>query len=159
MWIFYVFFVLCLLCVCVRLFICVLLCGHLLGKGLLAHVCGVLLWVCHFPIAILRQVWYLIVLIPDLCTLTYFKLLVMYHVYHVKIRTWYAATDNDIAIRQAYAQVCCLLYCSIDYNRVPTGFSHVIKRFSHVPCVSSQNTNKIHCHWRRYWNKPSIYAG
>ena len=27
--------------------------------------------VCHFPIGILGQVWYLIVSIPDLCTLTY----------------------------------------------------------------------------------------
>ena len=27
---------------------------------------------CHFPIGILGQVWYLIVWIPDLCTLTYF---------------------------------------------------------------------------------------
>ena len=26
----------------------------------------------HFPIGILGQVWYLIVSIPDLCTLTYF---------------------------------------------------------------------------------------
>ena len=39
---------------------------------LLALVCGVLLRVCHFLIGILGQVWYLIVLIPDLCTLTYF---------------------------------------------------------------------------------------
>ena len=39
---------------------------------LLALVCGVFLWVCHFPIGILGQVWYLIVSIPDLCTLTYF---------------------------------------------------------------------------------------
>ena len=39
---------------------------------LLALVCGVLLWVCLFPIGILGQVWYLIVSIPDLCTLTYF---------------------------------------------------------------------------------------
>ena len=38
--------------------------------GLLAVVCGVLLWVCHFPVGILGQVWYLIVSIPD--TLTYF---------------------------------------------------------------------------------------
>ena len=38
---------------------------------LLALVCGVLLWVCHFPIGILGQVWYLIVSIPDICTLTY----------------------------------------------------------------------------------------
>ena len=27
---------------------------------------------CHFPIGILGQVWYLIVSIPGLCTLTYF---------------------------------------------------------------------------------------
>ena len=39
----------------------------------LALVCGVYLCVCHFPIGILGQVWYLIVSIPDLCTLTYFK--------------------------------------------------------------------------------------
>ena len=41
---------------------------------LLALVCGVY---CefHFPIGILGQVWYLIVSIPDLCTLTYFELI------------------------------------------------------------------------------------
>ena len=39
---------------------------------LLALVCGVQLWVCHFPIGTLDQVWYLIVSIPDLCTLTYY---------------------------------------------------------------------------------------
>ena len=38
----------------------------------LALVSGVKLRVCHFPIGILGQVWYLIVSIPDLCTLTYF---------------------------------------------------------------------------------------
>ena len=36
---------------------------------LLALVC--LTVSCHFPIGILGQVWYLIVSIPDLCTLTY----------------------------------------------------------------------------------------
>ena len=40
---------------------------------LLALVCGVKLCVCHFPIGILGQVWYLIVSIPDLCALTYFN--------------------------------------------------------------------------------------
>ena len=40
---------------------------------LLALVCGVQLEVCHFSIGILVQVWYLIVSISDLCTLTYFK--------------------------------------------------------------------------------------
>ena len=38
----------------------------------LALVCGVWLWVSHFSIGILAQVCYLIVSIPDLCTLTYF---------------------------------------------------------------------------------------
>ena len=28
---------------------------------------------CHFPISILGQVWYLIVSIPSLCTITYFN--------------------------------------------------------------------------------------
>ena len=62
--------VLCLLCfVCVGLYV---LCGHLLGKGWpLCSRLWCLLWVCHFPIGILGQVWYLIVSIPDLCTLTY----------------------------------------------------------------------------------------
>ena len=40
---------------------------------LLALVCGVLLRVCYFPIGILGQVEYLIVLIPNLFTLTYFE--------------------------------------------------------------------------------------
>ena len=62
-----VIFVLCLSC----FRICSLLHGHLLGKGL-ALVCDV--WLCFvtFPCGILGQVWYLIVLIPDLCHLSYF---------------------------------------------------------------------------------------
>ena len=39
---------------------------------LLTLVCGVALRVFHFPSGSLGQVWYLIVLIPDLCTLAYF---------------------------------------------------------------------------------------
>ena len=40
---------------------------------LLALVCGVFYEFVTFPsIGILGQVWYLIVSIPDLCTLTYF---------------------------------------------------------------------------------------
>ena len=46
---------------------------------LLALVCGVSLVVCHFSIGILGQVWYLIVSIPDLCTLTYFKQMAISH--------------------------------------------------------------------------------
>ena len=67
------FFVLsCVFYVFVRVCLYVL-CGHLLGKGWPLGSClWCLLWVCHFPIGILGQVWYLIVLIPDLCTLTYY---------------------------------------------------------------------------------------
>ena len=64
--------VLCLLCF-VRVCLYVLF-GHLLGKGWpLGSRLWCLLWVCHFPIGILGQVWYLIVSIPDLCTITYFQ--------------------------------------------------------------------------------------
>ena len=64
--------VLCLLCF-VRVCLYVL-CGHLLGKGWpLDSRLWCLLWVCHFPIGILGQVWYLIVSIPDLCNLITFK--------------------------------------------------------------------------------------
>ena len=64
--------VLCLLCF-VRVCLYVLR-GHLLGKGWpLGSRLWCLLWVCHFPIGILGQVWYLIASIPDLCNLTYFE--------------------------------------------------------------------------------------
>ena len=64
--------VLCLLYLCARLFMCAL--WSPAGKGLTSWLWfEVLLWVCHFPIGILGQVWYLIVSIPDLCTLTYFS--------------------------------------------------------------------------------------
>ena len=61
-------------CVCyVFVRVCLyVLCGHLLEKGWpLGSRLWCLLWVCHFPIGILGHVWYLIVSIPDLCTLTY----------------------------------------------------------------------------------------
>ena len=73
MLIFYVFVLSCVCYVFVRVCLYVL-CGHLLGKGSpLSSRLWCLLWVCHFPIGILGQVWYLIVSIPDLCTLTYFN--------------------------------------------------------------------------------------
>ena len=72
LWIFYVFVLSCVCDVFVRVCLYVI-CGHLLGKGWpLGSRLWCLLWVCHFPIGILGQVWYLIVSIPDLCTLTYF---------------------------------------------------------------------------------------
>ena len=65
-------FVLCLLCLCARLFICAL--WSPAGKGLTSWLSFVVsnCEFVTFPIGILDQVWYLIVSIPDLCTLTYF---------------------------------------------------------------------------------------
>ena len=62
--------VLCLLCLCARLFICAL--WSPAGKGLTSWLSFVASTVCHYPIGILGQVWYFIVSIPDLCTLTYY---------------------------------------------------------------------------------------
>ena len=59
--------VLCLLCLCARLFICAL--WSPAGKGLTSWLSFV---VSNFPIGILGRVWHLIVSTPDLCTLTYF---------------------------------------------------------------------------------------
>ena len=67
------FSVLCLLCLCARLFICAL--WSPAGKGLASGLSFVV-YNCEFvtfPVGILGQVWYLIVLIPDRCTLTCFK--------------------------------------------------------------------------------------
>ena len=74
--------VLCLLCF-VRVCLYVLR-GHLLGKGWpLGSRLWCLLWVCHFPIGILGQVWYLIVSIPDLCNLTYFVSFIQCYLYAI----------------------------------------------------------------------------
>ena len=55
---------------------------------LLALVYGVLLWDCHFPIGIMCQVWYLIVSIPDLCTLIYFAVFMSLLYHYVTLFPW-----------------------------------------------------------------------
>ena len=88
LWIFWWFlFLSCVCCAFVR--VCSYVpCGHLLGKGWpLGPRCGVL-WVCYFPIGILVEVWYLIVSIPDLCTLTYFD----------GIKIWKMTTKLDVIL-------------------------------------------------------------
>ena len=63
--------VLCLLCLCARLFICAL--WSPAGKGLTSWLSFVVSAVSlSLSICILGQVWYLIASIPALCTLTYF---------------------------------------------------------------------------------------
>ena len=82
--------VLCFLCLvfamplCASVYMClVYTCWE--RADLLALVCGVQLRVCHFPIDILGQVWYLIVSIPDLCTLTYLHLSISNDIVSTKI--------------------------------------------------------------------------
>ena len=67
--------VFCLLCLCVRLFICALWSPAV--KGLTSWLSFVVSN-CEFftfPFGILGQVWYLIVSIPDLSALTYFEII------------------------------------------------------------------------------------
>ena len=49
-------------------------CGHLLGKGypIGSLVCDVLCVFVTLPCGVLGQVWYLIVLIPNICLIPYF---------------------------------------------------------------------------------------
>ena len=104
-------------------FICLyVLCGHLLGKGWpLGSRLWCLLWVCHFPIGILGQVWYLIVSIPDLCTITYFYSTVD----PLHDRLWFVMIDITFVF----------IYIAWSYRiilahqiRFSTGFTH-----SHIP--------------------------
>ena len=69
------FSVLCLLCICACLFICAL--WSPAGKGLTSWLSFVVsnCEFVAFPCGILGQVWYLIVSIPDLCTLTFFGII------------------------------------------------------------------------------------
>ena len=71
--------VLCLLCLCARLFVCALWspAGGGGGGGLASWLSFVVsAVVCRFPVGVLGRVWCLVVSIPDLCTLTYF-----YHIW------------------------------------------------------------------------------
>ena len=65
LWILYVFFCLVFdMSLCASVYMCfVVTCWE--RADLLSLVCGVKLWVCHFPIGILGQLWYLIVSIPQ----------------------------------------------------------------------------------------------
>ena len=104
--------VLCLLCF-VRVCLYVL-CGHLLGKGWpLGSRLWCLLWVCHFLIGILGQVWYLIVSIPDLCTLTYF---------HIRVYAYKYAC--------AWLRICtfCNLPCPTYFGQLPWLWSPNIEK-------------------------------
>ena len=56
---------------CASVYLCLVV-TCLERAAILALVCGVILCVCHFLIGTLGKVCYLIVSIPDLCTLTYF---------------------------------------------------------------------------------------
>ena len=108
--------VLCLLCF-VRVCLYVLR-GHLLGKGWpLGSRLWCLLWVCHFPIGILGQVWYLIVSIPDLCNLTYSWLSFVVSSVSLSLSHWYPGSgvvldciDSDLCNLTYFAQETKIVY-------------------------------------------------
>ena len=90
--------VLCLLCLCARLFICAL--WSPAEKGLTSWLSFVVSAVsCQFPIGILGQVWYLIVSIPDLCSLTYFVLHVRLRCGSLSITTPVSLLANEFDVR------------------------------------------------------------
>ena len=64
--------VLCLLCLCARLFICAL--WSPAGKGLTSWLSFVVSNCEFVTFPLVSWVWYLIVSIPDLCTLIYFNI-------------------------------------------------------------------------------------
>ena len=90
------FSVLCVLCLCTRLFICAL--WSPAGKGLTSWLSFVVsnCEICHFPIGILGQVWYLIVSIPDLCFLNYFLILCMNIAYILKMCMKKIYIENNV---------------------------------------------------------------
>ena len=152
--------VLCLLCfVRVCLFV---LRGHLLGKGWpLGSRLWCLLWVCHFPIGILGQVWYLIVSIPDLCNLTYFnagkwctfpkRFSIFWFCYVLVIRLieWREKCDIDYSSltvllwryifmqidwqeHHTHAYVC----CNFKFNKYPDWLHpHTCRHTNHLTCL------------------------
>ena len=67
---------------CASVYICLVVnCWE--RADLLALVCDVKLWSCHFPIVILGQVWCLVVSTPDLCPLSYFYNMDVIYMYAV----------------------------------------------------------------------------
>ena len=126
--------VLCLLCfVHVCLYV---LCGHLLGKGWpLGSRLWCLLWVCHFPIGILGQVWYLIVSIPDLCTITYF--------YNCKRRSWsYLVVAVLCNWLNNEFQWCCVFYSFTFYCGTRLRYFRWFPKFKASTCFKC-NTDTV----------------
>ena len=106
--------VLCLLFLCVRLFNCVL--WSPAGKGLTSWLSFVVSnWFCNFPIGILGRVCYLIVSIPDLCTLTYFQ----YYHSRSAINTERSAPNCSVWKTQSFWSNCCNHIVLPDCKGVP----------------------------------------
>ena len=100
MFLFYLVFAMSL---CASVYMCfVITCWE--RADLLALVCGALLSVCHFPIGILGQVWYLIVSIPNICTLTYLDIFFNYALLLLSFKS----KEGDCL--PMYAHQCLLVY-------------------------------------------------
>ena len=112
-----------------------------------------LLWVCHFPIGILGQVWYLIVSIPDLCNLTYIQCFVfvmkyalgssapsyIFHNQHKTLNNLYIyLTDYEcVKTRGSIAETC----------SVPLNFLSSVYGYIFVKCIRfSVKLEIVHFH-------------
>ena len=81
---------------------------------------------CHFPIGILGQVWYLIVSIPDLCTLTYFALLLKN----------LCINKCDMAVHQTLGLISVFAHCTPILLVLSCGFSSESLLFSKITFFS-----------------------
>ena len=105
-----VLYLLCFVRVCLYV-----LCGHLLGKGWpLGSRLWCLLWVCHFPIGILGQVWYLIVSNPDLCNLITFIILVkLTNSYSTIVSVYLVSSDALYLFVRGVSHSAQIMVCSL----------------------------------------------
>ena len=113
--------VLCLLCLCARLFICAL--WSPAGKELTSwfSFAGSNCEFVTFNFGILGQVWYLIVSIPDLCTLTYF-----YKVWEINMEVYPHLELDDITL------ISCLGYDSYIYVEFNFVCNSIVNFWCHV---------------------------
>ena len=100
-WILYVLSILCLLCLCARLFICDL--WSPAGKDLTSWLSFVV-YNCELSLylGILGQVWFLIVSIPDFCTLTYFDEIPAMTLQDIKETKRYRQTHGRVDVKTVY---------------------------------------------------------
>ena len=86
---------------------------------LLALVYDVWLWICHFPIGILGQVWCLIVSIPDLCPLSFMSLqFALVKQYTRKKTAWYSVSLGIWGLLVRVFMYCRRSHCIVSLSKI-----------------------------------------